>query len=474
MELHALTIQTAHDGLMSGAYLVKDLVDACLKNIEQKNDELNVYLSMHDDIDAQVERAQSMIDRGEAHLLTGIPCALKANILRKGQKASAGSKVLEPYRATYSATVVERLEDKGVIFLGATNMDEFAMGSSTENSAFGPTKNPHDPARVPGGSSGGSAAALAADMCVFALGSDTGGSIRQPAALCGLVGSKTTYGAVSRHGAIAMGSSLDQIGPFTKTIEGARAVTAVMAGKDTFDMTSIDVSMESGEQKNMKILVPHDGLEQVDPDTRERFESIVDGLIKEGHEVAREDVPMLGYGLPVYYIMMPAEVSSNLARYDGIRYGERVEGKNLLETYLNSRSSGFGAETKRRIMLGTYILSKGYEDRLYTSAIAMKEHMKSRAKELFETHDMILTPTTLGPAFKFGEKTDNPLDMYAEDLFTVSANIIGAPAISVPMGSVKKDGKNLPVGLHIMTAARNDAEMFSMARTIESVISDIL
>ena len=474
MELHTLTIQDAHEGLMSGDFTVRALVDSCLENIDKRNDELNVYLTMHDDIDAQVERAQSMIDKGVASLLTGIQCALKTNIMRKGQIASASSKILENYRATYSATVVERLEEQGVVFLGATNMDEFAMGSSTENSAFGPTKNPHDPDRVPGGSSGGSAAALAADMCLFALGTDTGGSIRQPAALCGLVGSKTTYGVVSRHGAIAMGSSLDQIGPFTKTVEDACAVTDVISGKDSFDMTSIDVSFESAEKKNLKVLVPNDGLRQVDEEVRERFESIVEKLSEQGHQIVREDVPMLGYGLPVYYIMMPAEVSSNLARYDGIRYGERSDNKDLLQTYLSSRSEGFGAETKRRIMLGTYILSKGYEDRLYTGAIAMKEHMKSRAKELFETYDMILTPTTLGPAFKFGEKTDNPLDMYAEDLFTVSANIIGAPALSIPMGTVEKEGNMLPVGIHLMCAERKDGEMFTMARGVESLISDIL
>jgi len=476
MDIHTLTIEKAHAGLTSGEYTVRALVDVCLANIDSRNEELNVFLTMHDDLDAQVERAQAMIDNGEASVLTGIPCALKTNIMRKGQIASASSKVLENYRATYSATVVERLEEKGVVFLGATNMDEFAMGSSTENSAFGPTKNPLDPARVPGGSSGGSAAALAAGMCLFALGTDTGGSIRQPAGLCGLVGSKTTYGAVSRHGAIAMGSSLDQIGPFTRTVRGAQVVTAAMAGKDSFDMTSIDVDLSVAEdlKDSLRILVPHDGMTQVDAQTKDRFESAIQALEEKGHIIERQDVPMLGYGLPVYYIMMPAEVSSNLARYDGIRYGERADANNLLETYLHSRSEGFGAETKRRIMLGTYILSKGYEDRLYTGALSMREHMKQKAAELFETYDMILTPTTLGPAFKFGEKTDNPLDMYAEDLFTVSANIIGAPAISVPMGTVDAGGSEMPVGIHLMAASRDDAHMFGMAGQLESLISDIL
>jgi aspartyl-tRNA(Asn)/glutamyl-tRNA(Gln) amidotransferase subunit A len=467
MNILELTLFDAHKALTAGDFTVRQLVDACLENINTKNEDLNVFLHIHTDIDEQVVRAQSMIDAGEATELTGIPIALKANIMRTGQIANASSKILENYKATYDATVVERLEQQGVIFMGSTNMDEFAMGSSTENSAYGPTKNPHDTSRVPGGSSGGSAAAVASGMALVALGTDTGGSIRQPAALCGIVGSKTTYGAVSRHGAIAMGSSLDQIGPFTKTVQEAALLTEIMAGKDDFDMTSIDTDWKAPEQKTYKFLLANDGFDQVESDVKDRCNALIEKIKNEGHTVDIQSVPSLQYGLPVYYISMPAEVSSNLARYDGIRYGERKDGDKLLATYLNSKSEGFGAESKRRIMLGTYILSKGYEDRLYTQAIALKEDMKAEAAKVFEQYDAIITPTTLAPAFKFGEKTDNPLDMYAEDLFTVSANIIGAPAISIPMGTVDRDGIAMPVGFHIMSNAGDDAKMFAIAASVE-------
>lgn len=469
MNILELTLFDAHKGLKDGTFTVRELTDACLANIDARNDELNVFLSLHTDIDEQVDRAQKMIDNGEATELTGIPIALKANIMRAGQNANASSKILENYTATYNATVVDRLTEHGVVFLGSTNMDEFAMGSSTENSAYGPTKNPHDTDRVPGGSSGGSAAAVAAGMALIALGTDTGGSIRQPAALCGIVGSKTTYGAVSRHGAIAMGSSLDQIGPFTKTVKEAQFVTQILSGKDSFDMTSIDTAWEADEKASYRFLVAEDGLGQVEDDVTNAFEDYIAKLQEAGHTVDRASVPSLEYGLPVYYIVMPAEVSSNLARYDGIRYGQRKGEGNLLNTYLASKSEGYGPESKRRIMLGTYILSKGYEDRLYTQALALKEEMKSETAEVFKNYDAIITPTTLAPAFKFGEKTDNPLDMYAEDLFTVSANIIGAPAISVPMGTVARDGVEMPVGFHIMSAIGKDAEMFNIATIIENL-----
>ena len=474
MDIQTLTIAKAHKALFEGSLTVRDLTDACLKNIDNKNDELNVFLHVFDDIDEQVKRAEDMFASGRATELTGIPIALKANIMREGCITSASSKILEQYKATYDATVVERLEQQGVIFLGSTNMDEFAMGSSTENSAYGPTKNPIDLTRVPGGSSGGSAAAVAAGMALASLGTDTGGSIRQPAALCGIVGSKTTYGAVSRHGAIAMGSSLDQIGPFAKTTHGCRLITEAMAGKDGFDMTAIDIVWESEKKNSLNILVATDGLMQVDPDTHHVFEQTIAKLEQKGHTISRRSIPALTHGLPVYYIMMPAEVSSNLARYDGIRYGSRKGGGDLLSTYLTSRSKGFGAEVKRRIMLGTYILSKGYEDRLYTQSLALRESMKKELDVVFEEFDAVITPTTLAPAFKFGEKTDNPLDMYAEDLFTVSANIAGNPAISVPMGTVKRDNIDLPVGLHVMSGLREDAHMFTIAERIEQSISDIL
>jgi len=325
-----------------------------------------------------------MFANGTATELTGIPCALKANLMRKGQVANASSKILENYEATYTATVVSRLQEQGVIFLGSTNMDEFAMGSSTENSAYGPTKNPHDTNRVPGGSSGGSAAAVAANMALFSLGTDTGGSIRQPAALCGTVGLKTTYGGVSRYGAIAMGSSLDQIGPFTKNSQDAELVWNVIRGHDTRDMTTLGNETWA---------------------VRSLFDASVKKLEDAGHTTSYISVPALQYGLPVYYVLMPAEVSSNLARYDGIRYGSQVEGENLLDTYIKTKSEGFGAESKRRIMLGTYVLSAGYDDKFYTQALGLREKMRQELDELYKTYDFILTPTTPTAAFKFGSKT---------------------------------------------------------------------
>ena len=471
INLETLTITSAHAGLSAGDFTVRELVDAYLTVIDEKNEELNVYLSLHTDIDAQVDRAQGMFTQNTATKLTGIPCALKANLMRKGQVANASSKILEHYKATYDATVVEQLEQEGVVFLGSTNMDEFAMGSSTENSAYGPTKNPHNPECVPGGSSGGSAAAVSAHMALFSLGTDTGGSIRQPAALCGNVGLKTTYGGVSRYGAIAMGSSLDQIGPFTKTAQDARLVWDVIKGHDEHDMTTLDDSTwdKDSHKDTYKIAVPGDFLEGVTPEVLKVFKDSLGALESAGHTITNISIPSLTYGLPVYYVVMPAEVSSNLARYDGIRYGTQVDGDNLLDTYVKTKSQGFGAESKRRIMLGTYILSAGYSDRFYTQALALKEKMKQELDVVYNEYDFVLTPTTPSPAFKFGEKSSDPLEMYLEDIFTVSANIVGVPAISVPMGTVHKDGVDMPVGIQFMGRSGEDSAVLDMAEKFENL-----
>jgi len=471
INLETLTITKAHEAIKNGDFSVRNLVDAYLAVIAEKNEQLNVYLHMHDDIDDQVQKAQQMFKDGTATMLTGIPCALKANLMRKGHIASASSKILENYKATYDATVVSHLENQGVIFLGSTNMDEFAMGSSTENSAFGPTKNPHDITRVPGGSSGGSAAAVAADMALFALGTDTGGSIRQPAALCGLVGLKTTYGGVSRYGSIAMGSSLDQIGPFTKTVSDTEIVWDAIKGHDARDMTTLNDSVwEQTDTKDMyTIAVPEAFLDGVHPEIRKAFDASISKLEQAGHTVTHVPIPALAYGLPVYYVVMPAEVSSNLARYDGIRYGNKQEGKDLLDSYIKTKSQGFGAESKRRIMLGTYVLSAGYDDRFYVNALGLREKMKKEIYALHETYDFIATPTTTSPAFKFGEKTDDPLEMYLEDIFTVSANIVGTPAISVPMGTVSVEGKDLPVGIQFMGGHSKDRQVLDMAQKFEKL-----
>ena len=471
INLETLTITSAHKALAAGEFTVRELTDAYLAAIEQKNDELHVYLSLHTDIDQQVELAQEMFASGTATKLTGIPCALKANLMRKGQVANASSKILENYEATYTATVVSRLQEQGVIFLGSTNMDEFAMGSSTENSAYGPTKNPHDTNRVPGGSSGGSAAAVAANMALFSLGTDTGGSIRQPAALCGTVGLKTTYGGVSRYGAIAMGSSLDQIGPFTKNSQDAELVWNVIRGHDTRDMTTLgnETWADSNVKEKYSIAIPEDFLEGVDSEVRSLFDASVKKLEDAGHTISYISVPALQYGLPVYYVLMPAEVSSNLARYDGIRYGSQVEGENLLDTYIKTKSEGFGAESKRRIMLGTYVLSAGYDDKFYTQALGLREKMRQELDELYKTYDFILTPTTPTAAFKFGSKTSDPLQMYLEDIFTVSANIVGTPAISVPMGTIALEEKNMPVGIQFMGRYAGDAQVLDITKRFENL-----
>ena len=468
-----LSIQDAHKMLKAGDLSVRDLVDACKKNINEKNEILNVFLTEHNDIHEQIERAQNMFDNGTATTLTGIPFGLKANILREGQNTSAASKILENYKATYSATAVKRLEKEGVVFLGSTNMDEFAFGSSTENSAYGPTVNPHDTKRVAGGTSGGSAAAVASGMCLAALGTDTGGSIRQPSALCGVVGMKSSYGAVPRDGAIASGSSLDQIGPIAKSVDEVEMIMNVISGSNELDMTSIDTT-PAGEINTIRVGVIRNGLNQVQEETLKTFNNVVSALQDAGHTVKEHDISALEYSLPVYYITMLAESSTNLARYDGMRYGQRVDSGNLLETYLDSRSKGFGLETKRRIMLGTYILSKGYEDRLYTKSIKMRENMKKEFAKLFGSCDVLVSPTTLGPAFKLGEKTENPVEMYAEDIFTVTPNIIGHPSISIPMGMVTHEDSLLPVGIQLIGMKNKDRDIIQIAKKVEHIISDIL
>ena len=466
IDLQTLTITKAHQALQAGDFSVRELVDAYLSVIEEKNDELNVYLNLHTDIDEQVEKAQGMFADGTATELTGIPAGLKANLMRKGQVANASSKILENYKAAYTATVVQKLEDQGVVFLGATNMDEFAMGSSTENSAFGPTKNPYDVTRVPGGSSGGSAAAVSANMALFSLGTDTGGSIRQPAALCGNVGLKTTYGGVSRYGAIAMGSSLDQIGPFTKKVADSRIVWEAIKGQDSRDMTTIsnDHWEQSSAKDSYSIAIPEDFLEGVEPQVLEVFNAAVGKLESAGHSIHKVSIPSLRYGLPVYYVVMPAEVSSNLARYDGIRYGSQVEGDNLLDTYIKTKSQGFGAESKRRIMLGTYILSAGYDDKFYTQALALKEKMKQELEEIYTQHDFVLTPTTPTAAFKFGEKSNDPLQMYLSDIFTIPTNLAGTCGLSLPCGFSRE---GLPIGLQLIGQPFAEAEILQAAYAFE-------
>ena len=439
IELKNLTIKLAHQHLMKGDFSARELVENYLAEIEKKNLALNAYLEVFGDVLEQAGAADEKIKKGEASLLTGIPFAIKDNILIKTRRAGAASKILENYVAPYDATVIKKLKAEGAIFLGRANMDEFAMGSSTENSAYGVTKNPHDETRVAGGSSGGSAAAVAADLALAALGSDTGGSVRQPASFCGLVGLKPTYGAVSRFGLMAMGSSLDQIGPLAKNVEDAEIIFNAICGQDLMDSTSIKSTTYNRQSITSRFIigVPRDFLgEGVAPEVLKNFEAGLKKLEQAGVEIRDIELPNIRYSLPVYYIIMPAEISSNLARFDGVKFGAKITGGNLLEDYLKTRGQLFGKEARRRIILGTYVLSAGYYDAYYNKAIAVRKMIADDLKKIFDSGiHAIATPTTPTPAFKIGEKINDPLQMYLADIFTVTANITGVPAISIPSGS---------------------------------------
>lgn len=467
-ELNKLSITDAQAKMEAGEVTAVDLARACLAEITKRNGELNAYLEVFGDVEAQAARADERRRAGEKHPLLGIPLAIKDNILIEGRVASAASKMLEHYIATYDATVIKKLKEAGAVFIGRTNMDEFAMGGSNENSAFGPAKNPHDSARVPGGSSGGSASAVAAYMALGALGTDTGGSVREPAAFCGLVGFKPTYGAVSRSGLVAMGSSLDQAGPLTRTVADAEAIFNTIRGQDNLDSTSIASSTYPKPAAKKKIGVPRHLLAQgVEPDVLEAFEASLEKLRAQGYEIVDIDLPSAALALSVYYVIMPAEVSTNLARFDGVRYGLSRKGDTLLGDYAISRGEGFGTETRRRIMLGTYVLSAGYYDAYYGKAIAARQKITREFSDVLASVDAIAVPTAPSPAPKLGEKSD-PLAMYLLDIFTVTANITGHPAVSVPMGTVARDGKQLPIGLQLTAAHGNDEALFALGKLLEA------
>ncbi|MEK7117728.1 MAG: Asp-tRNA(Asn)/Glu-tRNA(Gln) amidotransferase subunit GatA [Patescibacteria group bacterium] len=475
MNISNLTIKSARQLLDSKELSVKELVATYIKNIYARNKELNVFLEVYDDTLKQTETAQAIIDKGEAKELTGIPLAIKDNILIKGKKVSAASKILENYKATYTATAAQKIIDQGGIFLGRVNCDEFAMGGSTENSAFGPTRNPHDTERVAGGSSGGSAAAVAADMALGALGSDTGGSVRDPASFCGVVGLKPTYGAVSRYGLMAMGSSLDCIGPLAKTVTDAEIIFNVIKGIDKMDSTSINIEnsppVRAGKLKieNFKIGVPYHLLEGegIAPDVRKNFDESVEKLKNLGFEIMDVKLPNIDKSLAVYYIVMPAEVSSNMARYDGIKYGLSVQDNpsadGLLDVYKKTRGQGFGKEVRRRIILGTYVLSSGYYDAYYGKAMMARKIIRYEFEEAFKKVDAIITPTMPAPAWKIGEKS-TPLEAYLADIFTVTANVVGIPAISVPSGFSQINKKELPLGLQIMAPHMSENMLFEIGK----------
>lgn len=465
-DLHTLTIKKAHELLINKEISVTELTEAYLQNINKQNGELNVYREVFDDVLEQARVAQSAIDSGKASLLTGIPIALKDNILVNGKKVEACSKILEGFTAPYDSTAALKLKSNNAVFLGRTNMDEFAMGASTENSAFGVTRNPYDTQRVSGGSSGGSAAAVAIDGALVALGSDTGGSIRQPASFCGCVGLKPSYGAVSRHGLIAMASSFDQIGPISKTVEDAEIVFDLLKGKDPMDSTSFYPDSDFSVSQKMRIGVPRKllDIDGLDDEVRKNFEDSILRLKDLGFEIQDVELPSIDHALAVYYIIVPAEVSSNLARFDGVKYGFKKEGKDLLEDYLLTRREGFGKEVRRRIMLGTYVLSAGYYDSYYGKANLMRSLIKSDFQKAFAQVDAIVTPTTPTPAFKIGEKTNDPLAMYLADVFTVPANIAGIPAITVPFGFTESSGKKLPLGIQFIGRNYGEKVLFEIGK----------
>ena len=469
INLDQFTIKKVHKALLNKEISARDLAEAALSTIKERDGDIHAYLEIYDDVLSQAEVAQKMIDEGRASAVTGIPLAVKDNILVKSKSATSASKILEGYVAPYDATVIKKLKDQGAVFIGRTNMDEFAMGSSTENSAFGPTKNPHDLSRVPGGSSGGSAAALAFGSVLGALGSDTGGSIRQPASFCGVVGLKPTYGRVSRYGLMAMGSSLDQVGPFGKTVPDAEILFEAVSGHDSMDSTSVPDSVCLEEEKKVKepkiIGVPRDFVsEGLDPDVLSNFEKSVESLRDKGYEIRDISLPNIKYSLAVYYIIMPAEASTNLARFDGVRYGLYLDGGDVISSYMKTRGEGFGKEVRRRIMLGTYVLSAGYYDAYYNKANSVRSLITKDFENAFREVDAIITPTSPMPAFKIGEKTDDPLSMYLADIFTVPVNIAGIPAISVPSG---KTLAGLPLGLQIMAPRFGEKTLFAIGKHIE-------
>jgi aspartyl-tRNA(Asn)/glutamyl-tRNA(Gln) amidotransferase subunit A len=476
--LNELTIEKAHLGLARKEFTAQELTEACLKRIKEVEEKIGAFLIL--DEEGAREAAKEVDRRISAGLipgpLEGIPVAIKDNILVRGLKATAASLILENYQAVYDATVVKKLKSAGAIILGKTNLDEFAMGSSTETSAFHLTHHPLNHKLVPGGSSGGSAAAVAAHECIYALGSDTGGSIRQPASLCGVVGLKPTYGAVSRYGLIAMASSFDVIGPLTKTVRDARLVFEVIKGKDEKDATSREIEEEFNERdelkiENLRLGIPKEYFieEGIDLGTEKLVREAIHRFKEMGAQVMEVSLPHISYALAVYYILMSAEVSTNLARYDGIKYGyseiknypARI--KSLYELYAQSRAHGFGDEVKRRIMMGTYVLSAGYREAYYRKAQEVRALIKNDFERAFKKVDCLISPTSPTPAWSIGERLDNPLTMYLSDIFTISANLVGIPALSFPCGR----DNGLPVGLQLMAPQGKEDRLFFLGELWE-------
>jgi len=474
-------ILNLRDRIVRGETSVRATVEAAVDAAEKLNETLNAFLEIDregalnraDKIGAQLSSVTNAGETPSLPSLTGIPIAIKDNICVRGMQTSCGSRILGPYHPPYNATAIDRLLNAGAVVIGKTNCDEFAMGSSNENSAFGPVKNPWDTSRVPGGSSGGSAAAVAAGIVPVALGSDTGGSVRQPASLCGVIGLKPTYGRVSRYGLVAFGSSLDQIGVFARNATDAALILQTISGRDPHDATTADVAVPdyTHELKNdiqgMRIGVSHALLgEGLDEEVRVAIEKAIDAYKDLGAEIVDVDLPHAKYAIAVYYIIATAEASSNLARYDGVRYGFRAEeAPALRDMYRKTRDQGFGAEVKRRIMLGTYVLSAGYYDAYYLKAQKVRMLLRQDFANAFAKCDAVLTPTSPTPAFKFGEKMDDPLAMYLNDIYTVTANLAGVPGISVPCAL---SSQGLPIGMQLLGPYWSEATLLRLTSAYQT------
>ena len=472
MVFHSL--KEVQSELSSKSITLNNVVSQYLQNIEARMN-LNAFLEVWgDEALAQAELIQQKIDNGTAGKLAGMVIAIKDNICYKNHKVSASSKILEGFESLYSATVVERILAEDAIIIGRLNCDEFAMGSSNETSYYGAVKNPLNENCVPGGSSGGASAAVAADFCLAALGSDTGGSIRQPASFTGIVGMKPTYGAVSRYGLIAYASSFDQIGPMTKCVEDAEILLEVIGGPDAYDSTTLLEKLPGALQKTEKPRIAYlkEAVESeaVHPEIRQRINSILDKLKSEGYTVEPISFPYLDYMVPAYYVLTTAEASSNLARFDGINYGYRSkDAKGIDETYRKSRTEGFGREVKRRILLGSFVLSSGYIDAYYGTGQRVRRVLQEKTKAIFEQYDFLLSPTCTDVAFEFGAKSKDPIAMYMQDIFTVHANLTGNPAISIPCG--KESTTGLPFGIQVTARHKEDNDLFVFSKALEALLS---
>jgi aspartyl-tRNA(Asn)/glutamyl-tRNA(Gln) amidotransferase subunit A len=472
MVFHSLKeVQTE---LSSKSITLKNVVSHYLQNIEARQN-LNAFIDVWgEEALAQAEEIQHRIDNGTAGKLAGMVVAIKDNICYKNHKVSASSKILEGFESLYSATVVERILAEDAIIIGRLNCDEFAMGSSNETSVYGPVKNPLNENCVPGGSSGGASAAVAADFCLAALGSDTGGSIRQPASFTGIVGMKPTYGAVSRYGLIAYASSFDQIGPMTKCVEDAELLLKIIGGPDAYDSTALLEVLPAAAVRasKPKIAYMKEAVESeaVHPEIRERINSILDKLKSEGYKVEPISFPYLDYMVPAYYVLTTAEASSNLARFDGINYGYRSkDAKGIDDTYRKSRTEGFGREVKRRILLGSFVLSSGYIDAYYGTGQRVRRVLQDKTKAIFDQYDFLISPTCTDVAFEFGAKSKDPIAMYMQDIFTVHANLTGNPAISIPCG--KESTTGLPFGIQVTARHKEDNDLFAFSKTLEALLT---